>query len=89
MPQGKDAKEAQVGERQQREVVFTLNRQKGQLKVVPEGDIEEALTQEGQSRGIHEHYGVSPHWEQDQRLQQRQDGTQGQMIIIQPSLPIR
>jgi sporulation protein YlmC with PRC-barrel domain len=77
MPQGKDA---QVGERQQRQVVFTLNRQKDQLKVVPEGDIEDALTQEGQSRGIHEHYGVSPYWEDGQRQLQRQDGTQGQMM---------
>ncbi len=59
--------EAEVSERQQRQVIFMLDRQKNQLKEVPEGDIEEALTQEGQSRGIHEHYGVSPYWEDDQR----------------------
>jgi sporulation protein YlmC with PRC-barrel domain len=68
MPQGK---EAQAGERQLRQVVFTLNKQKNQLKKVPEGDIEEALTQEGQSKGIHEFYGVSPYWENDQRQMMR------------------
>lgn len=69
--------EAQLGDRQLR---FTLNKQKDQLKEVPQGDIEEALTQEDQSRGIFEHYGVSPYWEDDQRQQQRQDGTQHQMM---------
>jgi hypothetical protein len=69
MPQGT---EARTGISQQRPVVFTLNKQKDQLKAVPEGDIEKALTQEGQTRGIHEHYGVSPYWEDGQRQQQRQ-----------------
>lgn len=77
MPQGK---EAQAGVRQQRQIVFTLNKQIDQLKEVPQGDIEEALTQEGQSRGIHEHYGVSPYWEEGQRQQQRLDNTQRQMM---------
>ncbi len=63
MPQGEEARE---GERQLHKVVFTLNTQKDQLKEIPQGDIEEALTQ-GQSREIHEHYGVSPYWEGDQR----------------------
>ncbi len=76
MPQGEQAQE---GERQLRQVVFTLNKQKDQLKEVPQGDIEEALTQD-QSRQIHEHYGVSPYWEEDQRQQQRQDDTQRQMM---------
>ncbi len=69
MPQGT---EARTGISQQRQVVFTLNKQKDQLKAVPEGNIEEALTQESQTRGIHEHYGVSPYWEDGQRQQQRQ-----------------
>lgn len=69
--------EAQSGERQLR---FTLNKQKDQLKEVPQGDIEESLTQEELSRGIFEHYGVSPYWEGAQRQQQRQDGTQHQMM---------
>lgn len=77
MPQGK---EAQVGDRQLNKVVFTLNKQKDQLKKVPEGDIEQALTQEDQSRGIHEHYGVSPYWEDAQRQQNRQDDTHRQMM---------
>ena len=72
--------EAQVSERQQRQVIFTLDRQQNQLKEVPEGDIEEALTQEGQSRGIHEYYGVSPYWEDDQRQQNRQDDSRRQMM---------
>lgn len=55
---------------------FTINKQKDQLKKVPEGDIEEALAQEDQSRGIFEHYGVSPYWEDDQR----QGDTQNQMM---------
>jgi sporulation protein YlmC with PRC-barrel domain len=76
MPQGE---QALAGERQERQVVFTLNKQKDQLKKVPEGDIEEALTQEGQSRGIHEHYGVSPYWEEDQR-QMMQDTEKNQMM---------
>ncbi|MFN2355857.1 MAG: PRC-barrel domain-containing protein [Desulfopila sp.] len=76
MPQGT---QTQAGERQLHEVVFTLDKQKDQLKMVPEGDIEEALTQD-QSRGIHEHYGVSPYWEDGQSQQQRQDDTQRQMM---------
>ncbi|MFO7577588.1 MAG: PRC-barrel domain-containing protein [Pelovirga sp.] len=76
MPQGE---QALAGERQDRQVVFTLNKQKDQLKKVPEGNIEEALTQEGQSRGIHEHYGVSPYWEEDQR-QMMQDTEKNQMM---------
>lgn len=59
---------------------FTLNKSKDQLKRVPEGDIEEALSQEDQSREIHEYYGVSPYWEDNQRQQNRQDGTQRQMM---------
>lgn len=74
MPQGI---EAQSRERQLR---FTLNKQKDQLKKVPAGDLEEALTQEGQNRGVFEHYGVSPYWENDQRQLQRQDDTQPQMM---------
>ncbi len=57
---------------------FTLNKSKDQLKKVPEGDIEEALTQD-QSRGIHEHYGVSPYWEDDQR--QMMQGTQNNHMM--------
>lgn len=68
--------EAQMSERQ---FVFTLNKQKDQLREVPQGDIEEALTQEDQSRGIHEFYGVSPYWEGNQRQQQRQDTPQQMM----------
>ncbi|KIH77202.1 Sporulation protein YlmC, PRC-barrel domain family [Geoalkalibacter ferrihydriticus] len=68
--------EARTGISQQRQVVFTLDKQKEQLKAVPEGDIEEFLTQESQVRGINEHYGVSPYWEQDQTQQQRQGDTQ-------------
>jgi sporulation protein YlmC with PRC-barrel domain len=77
MPQGT---QAQVSERQQRQVVFTLNKEKDQLKAVPEGDIEEVLTRQNQSREIHEHYGVSPYWEEGQLQQQRQDDTQRQMM---------
>ncbi len=77
MPQGN---EARVGERQLRDVVFTLNMQKDQLKEVPQGDIEEALTQEDQSRGIFEHYGVSPYWEGNQRQLNRMDDTHRQMM---------
>lgn len=69
--------QTQMGDR---EVVFTLNKQKDQLKEVPQGDIEEALTQEDQSRGIHEYYGVAPYWEGNQLQQQRQDDTQHQMM---------
>ncbi|MGK2905185.1 MAG: PRC-barrel domain-containing protein [Desulfuromonadales bacterium] len=69
--------EAQVGEHQLR---FTLNKSKDQLKKVPEGDIEEALSQDDQSRGIFEHYGVSPYWDDNQRRQNRQDHTPGQMM---------
>lgn len=71
--------EARTGISQQREVVFTLDKQKDQLKAVPEGDIEEFLTQEGQTRGIHEHYGVSPYWEQNQR-QMMQDTNKDQRM---------
>jgi sporulation protein YlmC with PRC-barrel domain len=67
MPQGTQAR---AGERQMSQVVFTLDKQKDQLKEV-EGDIEEFMTQAGQTRGIHEHYGVSPYWEDSQRQQQR------------------
>ena len=77
MPQGQDTR---VGERQERQVVFTLDKQKDQLREVPQGDIEEVLTQQNQSREIHEHYGVSPYWEQDQSQQQRRDDTQRQMM---------
>ncbi len=63
-----------------RKVVFTLNKKIDQLKEVPGGDIEEALTVESQSRGIHEHYGVSPYWEGNQRQLQRQDDTQRPML---------
>lgn len=59
---------------------FTLNKSKDQLKMVPEGDIEEYLSQEDQSRGIFEHYGVSPYWEDDQRQQNRQDDSHRQMM---------
>lgn len=71
MPQG----QAQVDER----VVFTLNMKKDQLKEVPQGDIEQVLTREDQSRGIFEHYGVSPYWGDDQSQQQRQDDLDRQM----------
>ena len=72
--------EAQVGERQMGEIVFTLNTHKHQLKEVPQGDIEEALTQEDQSRGIFEHYGVAPYWEGNQRQQDHRYDTQHQMM---------
>ncbi|MHB1400295.1 MAG: PRC-barrel domain-containing protein [Trichloromonadaceae bacterium] len=62
-----------------RKVVFTINKKIDQLKEVPGGDIEEALTVESQSRGIHEHYGVSPYWEGNQRQLQRQDDTKTPM----------
>lgn len=76
----KKGTEARTGISQQREVVFTLDKQKNQLKEVPEGDIEEAMTKAGQSQGIHEYYGVSPYWEDNQGAQQRQDDTQRQMM---------
>ena len=72
MPQGTQAR---AGDRKMSQVVFTLDKQKDQLKEF-EGDIEEFLTQDGQTRGIHEHYGVSPYWEDSQRQQQRQGDTQ-------------
>lgn len=59
---------------------FTLNKSKNELKRVPEGDIQEALSQESETRGIFEHYGVSPYWEDNQRQQNRQDETQRQMM---------
>ncbi|NCP02283.1 MAG: hypothetical protein GW861_02745 [Deltaproteobacteria bacterium] len=37
------------------------------MDAVPEGDIEEALTKDNQSREIHEFYGVSPYWEDGQQ----------------------
>lgn len=46
---------------------FTLNKSKEELKRVPEGDIQEALSQEDETRGIFEHYGVAPYWQDDQR----------------------
>lgn len=58
---------------------FTLNKTKDQLKKVPDGDIEEALSQEDQSRGIFEHYGVAPYWEEDQR-QKMQNMNKDQMM---------
>ncbi len=76
MPQGKDA---QVGDPQLNQVAFTLNKNKDQLKRVPDGDIEEALTQQDQSRGIHEYYGVSPYWEDDKRPMM-QDKNKDQMM---------
>lgn len=72
--------EGLAGAGQQGKLVFSLNNQQNQLKAVPEGDIEEAMTREGQSREIHEYYGVAPYWEDGQRQQQRQDNTQRQMM---------
>ena len=82
-----EGQDTRIGERQQ--VVFTLDRQKDQLREVPQGDIEQALTQQNQSREIHEHYGVSPYWEEDQSRQQRQDRTQRQDDTQRQMMPDR
>ncbi len=53
---------AEAGERELREMVFTLKTQKDQLKEF-EGDIETALTGDEMTE-INEYYGVSPYWEE-------------------------
>lgn len=73
--------EGLVGAGQQGKLVFTLNNQQEQLKAVPEGDIEEAMTREGQSRGIHEHYGVAPYWEDGQSRQQMMQETKKDQMM--------
>lgn len=45
------------------QVTFNLDKKKDQLKEVPEGNVEELLSQEKQGQEIHDFYGVSPYWD--------------------------